>query len=108
MIESPPRSGKTPWDYVLGPNSGKRDPETKYAAVHLCASHGPPRLLEQLLVLHPDSSTWKGVRLGETPLHYVVKADKDAAQLEKAKILLKHDPDCVRYIIGICDDHWQI
>ena len=97
-LESGPRSGQTPWDYVLGPNSGKRDPETRYAAVHLCATHGPPRLLEQLLVLHPDASTWKVLRYGESALQYVVQADKDKAQLEKAKIILKHNPDCVRYV----------
>ena len=84
---------------MLGPNSGRRDPETNYSAVHLCATHGPPRLLEQLLALHPDSSTWKGLRLGETPIHYVVKADKDVAQVEKAKILLRHDPDCLRCMV---------
>ena len=91
------RSGKTPWDYVLGPNSGMRDPETRYAAIHLCASHGPPQLLEQLLVLHHDSSSWKVLKFGETALHYVTKADKDLSQLEKAKILLRHNPNCVRY-----------
>ena len=48
-------------------------------------------------MLHHDSSSWKGLRLGDTALHYVARADKDPAQLEKAKILLRHNPNCVRF-----------
>ena len=43
---------------------------------------------------------------GETPLHYIVKADKDVAQVEKAKILLRHDPDSLRCLRSLnCSNH---